>query len=147
MADISVFGARVQVVASNTFPSGFSVSQFADDADPFDSPSLKIKEVAAGVNGDLVSWSKAVTVPVTINVVPNSDDDKNLATLFESNRVGKGKISARDVITISIIYPDLRTVTFSGGVITDGVAALSAASAGRLKTRAYSFAFENVVQS
>jgi hypothetical protein len=147
MADISVFGARAQVVASNTFPSGFSLSQFADDADPFDVPSIKIKDVASGANGDLVTWSKAVPITVTVNMVPNSDDDKNLAVLLEANRAGKGKLSARDEITMTVVYPDLRTVMFSGGVITDGPPALSASSGGRLKTRAYSFAFENVVQS
>jgi len=36
MNDISVFGIRVQLVASETFPAGISLTQFADDADPFD---------------------------------------------------------------------------------------------------------------
>lgn len=144
MSDISVFGIRVQVVASQTFPSGINITQFADDADPFDAPSMQIRDKAMGVNGDLISWSKATPIALTINVVPNSDDDKNLAVLFEANRVGKGKQGARDVINITAVYPDGRTASFTQGVITDGQPANSAQSSGRMKSKAYAFAFENV---
>ena len=144
MQDISVFGIRVQVVASQTFPAGINITQFADDADPFDAPSMQIRDKAMGVNGDLISWSKANPIPVTLNVVPNSDDDKNLSVLFEANRVGKGKQGARDVISITAVYPDGRTASFSQGVITDGQPANSAQSSGRMKSKAYAFAFENV---
>lgn len=144
MNDISAFGLRVQLNASQTFPSGISISQFADDADPFDTPSMQIRDKAMGVNGDLITWSKANPITATLNVVANSDDDKNLGVLFEANRVGKGKQGARDTIGITVIYPDGRTVSFTQGTITDGMPANSAASAGRLKTKAYAFAFENV---
>lgn len=147
MNDISVFGLKVQLVASQTFPAGISITQFADDADPFDSPSIQIRDKAMGVNGDLITWSKANPVPVTLNLVASSDDDKNLAVLFEANRVGKGKQGARDVVGITVIYPDGRTASFAQGTITDGMPADSAASSGRLKTKAYVFAFENVTRT
>jgi hypothetical protein len=142
--DIAAFGLRVQLVASQTFPSGISISQFADDADPFDSPTIQIKDKAMGLNGDLISWSKATPPTVTLNVIPGSEDDQNLSVLFEANRVGKGKIGARDVVSLTVIYPDSSTVSYTQGVITDGQPANSATSSGRLKTKAYSFAFENV---
>lgn len=144
MSDVSVFGLRVQLVASETFPSGVSLTQFADDADPFDTPSMQIRDKAMGINGDLITWSKANPLVVTLNVVPASDDDKNLAVLFEANRVGKGKQGARDVVSITALYPDGSTASFTQGVITDGMPANSAASSGRLKSKAYMFAFENV---
>lgn len=144
MNDISAFGLKVQLTASQTFPSGISITQFADDADPFDAPSMQIRDKAMGINGDLIAWSKANPLPVTLNVIPNSEDDRNLAVLFEANRVGKGKQGARDVIGITVVYPDGRTASFTQGVITDGMAANSVASAGRFKSKAYVFAFENV---
>lgn len=143
MNDISVFGLRVQLTASQTFPSGISLTQFADDADPFDTPPMQIRDKAMGVNGDLITWSKANPIAVMLNVVANSDDDKNLAVLFEANRVGKGKQGARDT-GITVVYPDGKTASFTQGTITDGMAANSAASSGRLKSKAYVFAFENV---
>ena len=105
---------------------------------------MQIRDKAMGVNGDLISWSKANPIPVTLNVVPNSEDDKNLSVLFEANRVGKGKQGARDVISITAVYPDGRTASFTQGVITDGQPANSAQSSGRMKSKAYAFAFENV---
>lgn len=144
MNDISVFGLRVQLQASQTFPSGISLTQFADDADPFDVPTMQIRDKAMGVNGDLITWAKATPITLSLSVVPNSDDDRNLGVLFESNRVGKGKQGARDIINVTAIYPDGRTVSFTQGVITDGMPANSPSSAGRLKSKTYQFAFENV---
>lgn len=142
--DVSGFGLRVQLSASVSFPSGVTLTQFVDDADPLDSPSIQIRDKAMGLNGDLITWSKATPIAVTLAVVPNSDDDKNLSTLFENNRVGKGKNVNLDVINLTAVYPNGKTVTYSAGVITDGMPANSVASAGRLKSKAYSFAFENV---
>lgn len=144
MQDISAFGLRVQVLASQTFPAGIPITQFADDADPFDTPSMQIRDKSMGINGDLIAWSKANPIPVTLNVVPGGEDDRNLSVLFEANRVGRGKFGARDTISLIAIYPDGSVAAFSQGVITDGQPANSATSAGRLKSKSYSFAFENV---
>ena len=145
--DISGFGLRVNIRASNTFPVGFNVTQFADDADPLDAPSIQVADKAMGLNGDLITWSTANPLLATLNVIPGSEDDINLATLLEANRVAKGKTSARDRITMTTTYPDGSTVISSKGRITDGNPSKSVASAGRLKTNAYQFVFENQVKS
>jgi len=86
--DVSGFGLRIRLTASRTFPAGITITQFADDADPFDIPSLQIADTAMGLNGDLISWSKANPIKPTLNVIPASEDDRNLAVLLEANRVG-----------------------------------------------------------
>lgn len=144
MNDISGFGLKVRLIGSVTFPSGFNITQFADDADPFDLPSMQIRDKAMGINGDLVTWSKANPIAATLSLIPNSGDDRNMQILFEANRVGKGKQGARDIITLVAIYPDGRVWTGSQGVITDGMPGAGVASAGRLKSNAYMFAFENL---
>lgn len=145
--NITGFGVVVQIVASNTFPAGFTVTQFADDADPVDITSIRIADIAMGLNGDLISWSRAAPNPVTLNVIPNTNDDNNLQVLANANRVAQGKTSAKDVITMTIAYPDGHTRTFYNGTITDGMFGNSVASAGRLKTRSYAFSFESNVGS
>jgi len=144
MNDVSGFGLRIRLTASATFPAGITLSQFADDADPFDIPSLQVRDTAMGLNGDLVSWSKANPIKPTINVIPGSEDDRNLSVLLEANRVGKGKFGARDTITMTATYPDGTSLTVSQGVITDGAPGKSVASTGRLKSKAYVFAFESM---
>jgi hypothetical protein len=147
MTDISGFGSVVRIVASRTFPAGVSITQFADDTDGFDLPSVQIADKAMGVNGDLVTWSKANPLAITIAVIPNSDDDRNLAALFNANRVAKGKFGAKDEITMSTVLPDGSSVTLVRGTITDGMPAQSLASAGRLKSKTYAFAFEDVISA
>ena len=145
MNEISGFGVKVNIIASATFPAGLVITQFADDADSLDIPSIQIADKAMGVNGDLVTWSKATPLTLTLNVIPTSDDAKNLEVLHEANRVGMGKQSARDIITLVIVYPSGRTATYINGKITDGPSGDSIASAGRMKSKAYQFAFENRV--
>jgi hypothetical protein len=147
MQDISGFGIRIQVVASVTFPQGINLTQFADDTDPLDLPSIQIADKAMGINGDLIVWSKANPLIINTGLIPGSDDDRNMSVLFEANRVGKGKSGARDVITMTVIYPDGSTVSLNEGKITDGMPGRSVASAGRIKTSTYSFAFENMVRA
>ena len=112
MFDISGFGIQCRITASVTFPAGFTVTQFADDSDPFDIGTQTIASTAMTLNGDLTKWSEANIIPLVINVIPGSEDDLNLAILLEANRVGRGKFSARDVINVVGTYPgeDARTL-------------------------------------
>jgi hypothetical protein len=142
MENIGGFGLSIDLVASVTYPSGITITQFADDADPFDSESIPIADKAMGLNGDLLVWSKPTPLPISISVVPGSDDDLNLAALADANRVGKGKISARDVISISCIYPDGTPLNLPVGVMTDAPTTPSIQSSARMKSQTYKFAFE-----
>lgn len=144
MQNVSAFGFIATVKASRTFPAGFNLTQFADDADPFDVPSLQIADKGMGVNGDLVMWSKANPIVVTFNVIPGSEDDENLRVLMEANRPGKGKVLAYDVISINVEYPvSGKKFSLINGGITDGTPANGVASSGRQKTKTYTMAFEN----
>jgi hypothetical protein len=143
MQEISGFGLKVHIMASSTFPVGFPVTQFADDADPFDAPAIAYADKAMGLNGDLITWSKATPIDITINVIPDSADDLNLQILAEANRVSKGKTSARDVITLTRIDAAGRIAVLSNGRLTNAPPLSSVASAGRKKTAAYTFTFES----
>jgi hypothetical protein len=103
-----------------------------------------VADKAMGLNGDLIVWSKATAIPVTLRVIPGSEDDKNLSILLDANRPARGKRPARDKVTLTIIYPDGRSQQLSPGAITDGPPVLSVSSAGRFKTRDYVFAFEGL---
>ena len=141
--NISGFGASVNIIASVTFPVGLYLTEFADDADPVDFPVMTIAEQGMGLNGDLVRWSKATPIDMTISVIPYSFSDINLAILLEANRVGRGKIGARDVITMNVNYPAGNFIMLSEGAIITGPPASPIASSGRLKSKTYGFTFEN----
>ena len=141
--DVSAFGLRVVLVASSTFPAGVTLTQFADDGDSLDVPAQVISEQAMGLNGDLISWAKANPLLLTLNIIPRTDDDRNLQVLLEANRVGRGKTSAQDLITMTAMWPDGRSTTWTAGKLASGIPGDAAASSGRLKTKPYQFAFEN----
>jgi len=143
MQNISGFGFSVSIIASKTFPVGLYLTQWADDSDPFDMPALQIADKAMGLNGDLIIWSKANPIDITLSVIPGSFTDINLGILLEANRVGRGKIGARDIITLTASYPAGNFIILQQGAITDGPPSSSVASAGRLKSKSYSFTFEN----
>lgn len=147
MADISGYGLRVEIKASNTFPSGFTVSAFADDADPIDNPAVDITGTGMGLNGNLVTWGQAQPIVLTLNVIPGTDDDRNLRVLGNANVTSLGSRPARDVITATVSYPDGRTVTLTGGAITNFVRVTGVASGGRQKTTPYVFAFETSTEA
>lgn len=142
--EIAGFGTIVTLVASTTFPTALPLSQFSDDADSLDMPSIEIAQVAMGMNGNLVSWPHAVPVPVTISLIPGSDDDENMQALAQANRVGTNKNSANDIININVVYPSGKQISFKGGKLTNAPIGNSIAANGRLKTKVYSFMFESV---
>jgi hypothetical protein len=143
--NISGFGLSVNLIASTTYPIGLNITEFADDANPLDVPSLQIGDVAMGLNGDLITWSKANPIKITLNVIPDSDNDLALSILLAANRVGRGKSSARDNITMNVFYPNQLFVTLINGVITDGMPFVGVANSGRMIERAYNFSFENYI--
>jgi hypothetical protein len=148
MTIISGTGLRVQVIASVTFPNqGIIISQFADDGDPFDVPEMEIASSGMSLNGTRAVWSVANTIDITISVLPNTEEDRNLQILFEANRVGHGKIVANDIITMTGLYNDGSSVTAINGSIMSGMVTNAIASEGRMKTKAYKFNFENITRS
>lgn len=147
MQDVSASGFTLVLRASETFPNGFTITEVADDADPFDIPAVEIASTAMNVNGDLVTWSSPTPMTPTINVIPGSESDKNLSILWDANRAARGKRRARDTITLVASYPDGSTKTFSEGKMTSGMPGGSVASGGRIKTNAYVFAFQDFSQT
>ena len=143
MFDVSGTGFSLTIKFSNTFPQGIQVTAFADDADPWDAPALDIATPSMNVNGDLITFSSPQPLVRTINVIPGSEDDTNLSIAYEANRVGRGKRSARDIVTVVATWPDGSTETLSNGKMTTGMSGKSLASAGRIKSRSYGFAFQD----
>jgi hypothetical protein len=147
MENVTGFGSTVSIIASNSYPVGFPVSQFSNDVDAFDFPSVQMGDFAMGLNGDGIAWSKANPLKGTISVVAGSLDDQNLQVVASNNRVSQGKTVALDIITMTIVYADNTTTTFSNGIMTDAAPAKSFGSDGKLKTRTYGFTFESVIGS
>ncbi len=145
MENVSGTGVKAFLQASHTFPVGIWLSIFADDKDAVSSDTVNINDTAMGVNGDMVFWGTPNVVPVKFGVIDGSEDDKNLSLLLENNRVAKNKASVKDIITLTIMYPDGRKKLCVNGVIKDGAVLSSVTSNARRPSREYTFHFENVI--
>jgi len=143
MQDVSGFGSVINIAASNTFPLGVQIANFAGDTDPFDAESVEISGNQMGLNGDLIVWAQAKALPFRIAVIPGSVADQNLQILADANRVGPGKPSAGDVIQLAVQYPDGTATQYYNGRLLTAPFGKSAAGSGQLKTRVYGFVFES----
>jgi hypothetical protein len=144
MTDISGSGLEIEVKASETFPSGFTVTQFTEAADMISSDVLAIAETAMGANGDIQSWGTPSVIPLTINVIPNTDDYENLRILCEANRLGKGKTRAGDEITVILSYVSGSRITLSNGTPISFPAVTAISGDGRINHGEFTFNFENI---
>lgn len=145
MENVSATGTKVFLIASHTFPAGVWISEFADDKDAVAVDTTTVNETAVGPNGDMVFWGTPQAIPVKLGVINGSESDENLRILYNANRVAKNKASVKDIITMTVEYPDGRKIICNNGVITDGPALPTATSAARINGNEYSFAFENVI--
>ena len=146
MQDISGFGTTILLRASVTYPVGLphAITEFPDDTDPFDLPELEIAQAEMGLNGDMIVWAKAAPIIITLNLIPGSVSDLALMVLAEQNRIGRGKQSVGDRITLTRIWPNnIRApLVLAEGRLTNAPAGTGVASSGRMKTNAYTFKFE-----
>lgn len=145
MPDLSHFGTIATILASNTLPVPVPITHFADDADGMDLPEMTIGEMVMGTNGDAVTWTIAAPIELAVNLIPNTLSHLTMNTIFEANRAEKGKLPARDILTLVRIAPDGSTMTLTGGKIIAGTPATSMASSGRLKTAAYKLRFAKML--
>ncbi|SFN98207.1 phage tail fiber protein [Xenorhabdus japonica] len=143
MYDVSATGLSLVIQASTTFPAGIQITRFADDADPLDLPAVDIAQTGMDINGNLNYWSTPTPQTITINVLAGSEEDENLAILLEANIAKRGRRHAGDIITLVASYGDGSTTTARNGKITNGSRGNSAASAGRLKSKQYTFVFQD----
>jgi hypothetical protein len=144
MSDITGFGTVITLVASITYPVGFTFTSFPDDVDPVDIPSLQIGEGLMGVNGDLITYKKANPIPITIALLPNTVDQEAMNILLLANRPSQGKKYINDDITLVITFPNFKVITLSTGKIIEGVPGASITSVGRIKTFTYKFVFKDI---
>ena len=145
MQDIGGLGSKVTIIAVPTFPQGFTITEFASDSDPIVVDDVEVTNTEVGVNGDVVSWHRATTIPVEISVIPNSESDRNLQILVNSNRGAKNKVSLNDDITMSIAHADGTIETYTGGKIASGKIGKSISSDGKMRTGTYRFVFSNKI--
>jgi len=144
MIDVSGFGTGITIVALQSFPMGFNLSQFADDQDPLTAKDISPTGYEMLYDGSLFAFDKAAPVEVAVSVIPGSDDDLNLKILLQSKKSTPKILPLPDITSMVITYPDNGRVILSSGSILSGPVVDSITSAGRKKSNTYTFVFGTV---
>ena len=141
MADISGFGVSISISASKTTRIPVPLTNLPKDKDPISVSDNVIGSSETGVNGEVISWSTNNPIELSLAVIPNSASDQILSTIGQANRPALGKLPAGDVITLSMIYPDGSTYTFTSGKMLSFAVAPGISGDGKLSTPEYKFSF------
>lgn len=141
MFNISAVGFSMWISATNTFPLGFEVSDFADDVDPFELPEVPLGVGIKDLNGRVFFQNVAPIIPMYVNVIANSPSDKRLQTLYNSNLSASNKISNSDIITLMLKYNGKRDSLYGNGKMLIGTPDVPIQARGRYRSRRYGFVF------
>lgn len=144
MIDVSGFGTGIVIVALQSFPMGFSLSKFADDAEPISAKDIEAVGYEMLYDGTLFSFDKAAPVELSVSVIPGSDDDLNLKILLSSKKGAKKLIPLTDVTSMVITYPDGGRVILTNGTILRGPLVDSIETSGRRKSNTFTFVFGGI---
>lgn len=141
MINVSGFGSRVTIVALSSFPVGFTLSEFSDDADPLVFEETEPTSFEMLYDGSLFAFDKAAPVICKVSVIPGSNDDINLKILLQARKGAIQLVPIPDVTSMVITYPDDGRVMLTAGTILSGPMADSIVQQGRKKANTYTFAF------
>lgn len=146
MDQVGNFGLSVNVVATKTFPIGFSITKFADDISPIEFGETQVADHEYLVDGSIFGYETAAGISVKIAVIPGSDEDQNLAVLMAANKSEFRIGGMPEIMAISIMYPNQPPIILSNGYIRTGKVGTDVAETGRSRGKVYEFIFQNNTQ-
>lgn len=141
MIDVSAFGTGINIVATTSFPMGFSLSQFADDEDPISIQDVEVSGFEKLYDGGIFTFDKTSPVLLSVGIMPNTDDDSNLKILMQMRKSSPSLLPLQDTTSMIITYPDGGRVVLTSGSILSGALADSITTQGRKKGNVYHFVF------
>lgn len=141
MINVNGSGTSIVVIAIQSFPLGFTISEFADDVDPISAEEVEPAGFEMLYDGSLFAFDKASPIVLTVSVIAGTPDDMNLKIITQSKRGGASLLPFNDSISMIITYPDGGRVMLSSGVLIKGMVPDSITTNGRRKSNSYTFAF------
>ena len=141
MERIDGFGLGVTIIALQSFPMGFALSQFADDVLPLEIEEVEPVGFDMLYDGSLFAFDKAAPIKVAVSVIPGTSDDINLKILLASRKAASSIIPLPDVTSMVITYGDGGRVLLSNGTILRGPLGDTITTGGRKKGNQYTFVF------
>lgn len=141
MQDLSGFGLGITILALQSFPMGYSLSQFADDINPLEIEEIEPVGFDMLYDGSLFAFDKAAPVKLTIGLIAGTADDINCKVLLQARKASSGIVPLPDITSAVITYGNGGRLLLSNGTILKGPLGDTIEASGRTKGNQYTFVF------
>lgn len=156
--DISATGAKVAIMFSDG--TEIEVTHFSDEGTPFESGDVDVSTNQKNLNGDMISSRTPSVYPVSLTVIPGSEEDLQLQGKLQEASLQPGGVNAVSdlwIESMQIFIPTINSsvgagmsgshlvYTWTKGRFKTGSTGPSTSAEGRLSARTYGFEFEKYV--
>ena len=152
MIDISTVGAKIEIKFKDNKQK--TITQFSDDGTPFECPDVDVSTNAKNLNGQMISSRTPSIYPVSITVVPGSEEDMFLQRRLADAAIQPGNVKSIAELEVSSLIVSVPAInesgegssainyTFKKGRLKGGPMGPSTSAEGRMSARTYTFEFE-----
>ena len=152
MIDISTVGAKIDIKFKDNKQK--TITQFSDEGTPFECPDIDVSTNAKNLNGQMVSSRTPSVYPVSITVIPGSEEDMFLQRRLAEAAIQPGNVTSIAELAISSLIVSVPAIdesgegshaidyTFTNGRLKGGSMGPSSSAEGRMSARTYTFEFE-----
>ena len=152
MIDISTVGAKIDITFNDNKRK--IITQFSDEGTPFECPDVDVSTNAKNLNGQMISSRTPSIYPVSITVVPGSEEDMFLQSRLAEAAIQPGNVTSIAELEVSSLIVSIPAInesgegshaidyTFKNGRLKSGPMGPSTSAEGRMSARTYTFEFE-----
>ena len=152
MIDISTVGAQIVIKFADNKQK--TITQFSDEGTPFECPDVDVSTNAKNLNGQMVSSRTTSVLPISITVVPGSEEDMFLQRRLADAAIQPGNVKSIAALAVSSLTVSIPAInesgegnhaidyTFINGRLKGGPLGPSTSAEGRMSARTYTFEFE-----
>ena len=152
MIDISTVGAQIVIKFKDNKQK--TITQFSDEGTPFECPDVDVSTNAKNLNGQMISSRTPSIYPVSITVIPGSEEDMFLQRRLAEAAIQPGNVTSIAELEVSSLTVSIPAInesgegshaidyTFTNGRLKSGPMGPSTSAEGRMSARTYTFEFE-----
>ena len=152
MIDISTVGAKIDITFKDNKRK--IITQFSDEGTPFECPDVDVSTNVKNINGQMISSRTPSIYPVSITVIPGSEEDMFLQRRLADAAIQPGNVRSIDELAVSSLIVSTPAIdesgegshaidyTFTNGRLKSGPMGPSTSAEGRMSARTYTFEFE-----
>ena len=152
MIDISTVGAQIKIKFKDNKQK--TITQFSDEGTPFECPDVDVSTNAKNLNGQMTSSRTPSIYPVSITVIPGSEEDMFLQRRLAGAAIQPGNVTSIAELVVSSLIVSVPAInesgegssainyTFKNGRLKGGPMGPSTSAEGRMSARTYTFEFE-----